>query len=121
MPVRPFWFTDTVALAANGSGTARFAVAAGEVARFKKLHYTSTSTFNVTTIRDDAGQRYTNASADDPLTSALLRNTANAYNTVYEFDPPITVEGPGGLNIELTDTSGAANTVRLVVAGEKET
>ena len=120
MAIRPFWFTDSVTLSALGSSTARMPVAAGEKARFRKMYYTSTGAFNITTIRDDSGQRYTNASADDPLASTLLRNTANANNTVYEFEPPLELEGPNGLSFELTDTSGASNTVRIVVTGEKE-
>lgn len=121
MALRPFLFTDTVALAASGSGTARLAVSAGEKGRFRTLRFVSTGAFNVTTIRDDSGQRYTNASADDPITSTLLQNAANSNLSIDGFDLNLELEGPNALNFELTDTSAAANTVRIVAVGEKET
>lgn len=121
MPIRPFLFTDTVVLTANGSGTARMPISAGEKARFRALRFVATGAFNLLTIRDDSGQRYSNSSADDPIPSTLLQDARNAFRSIDGFKPDLELEGPTGLNFELTDTSAAGNTVRIVAEGEKET
>ena len=121
MPIRPFLFTDTVALAANGQGTILFAVSAGETARISDLGFVSTGAFNVRTIRDATGQRYTDASADNPIASTMLTNLNNANNGFGKLPIDLEVEGPTDIAIELTDTSGSANTVRFLAMGSKDT
>jgi hypothetical protein len=120
MAVYPFWWTDTLSLSPSGSGNVRLEVAAGEKARFKELFYVSSGSFNVIDIFDATGKRYSNASSSDPITSTMLRSTANTNNTASRFEPPLELDGPNALVISVTDTSGAANTVRVLVTGEKE-
>ena len=94
MPIRPFLFTDTVALGANGQGTILFRVSAGETARIGDLGFVSTGAFDLRTIRDATGQRYTDASSDNPITSTMLRNLNNANNGLGKLDIDLEVEGP---------------------------
>lgn len=119
--IRPFWFTDTVILSASSTGTAQLPISAGEKARIRKLLFVATGAFSLTSLRDASGQPFSNCSADNPITSTLLGNAANGYNTVIDLDPAIEIEGPNSLDIGLLDTSAATNTVRFVGVGEKET
>lgn len=120
MAVRPFWFCDTVELLAGGSGTAVFRVSAGETARFKKLRYSSTGTFRLTSIRDSTAKQYSDTSISDPIVSDVLARGQVDGNPLDEFSPPIELKGDINLLFDLQDTSGSANTVRLYIIGEKE-
>ena len=119
--IRPFLFTDTIALAASGTGTAQLPVSAGEKARIRKLYFVATGAFSLTSLRDASGQPFSNCSTDNPITSTLLGNAVNGFNTVIDFEPALEIEGPNELNLSLLDTSAASNTVRIVGVGEKET
>lgn len=119
--IRPFWYTDTIALGASGTGTAQLSVSAGEKARIRKLLFVATGAFSLTSLRDVSGQPYSNCNADNPITSTLLGNSANSNNTVIEFEPALEIDGPGTLDLSLLDTSASSNTVRIVGVGEKET
>jgi len=121
MTIRPFWFTDTIALSGSGTGTARITVSAGEKVKLRKLRFVATGAFSLTGMRDDSGQPFTNANVTDPITSTLLANAANGYNVIQEFNPPLELTGPNAINFDLLDTSAASNTVRIAIEGEKET
>lgn len=121
MPTRPFLFTDTIALAASGSGTLLLPVSAGEVARFRRMQFIATAAFEVRGIRDQSNQPFSNASATDPLPNTLVNDSAADFSGIAMFNPPLEVQGPGNLNIDVTDTSAAPNTIRVAIEGEKET
>lgn len=121
MAIRPFWFTDTVALGANSTGVAQISVSAGETIRLRRMQAVSTSTFNIQGLRDASGLPYSNASSGDPIPNTLLNDAAADSSGISKFEPPLEIVGPNTLNIDLLDTSGAANTVRIAFEGEKET
>lgn len=120
MALRPFIFTDTVVLTASATATVRLPVSNGEKGFYGKLYFVSTGAFNVTGLRSDNSISYSDASAENPLTSTTLQNAANANRSLEGFDLKLDLEGPNALNIDITDTSGSGNTVRISVVGEKE-
>jgi len=121
MPIQPFWYTDTFALAASGSGVLQLPVSAGEIGRFRRLQFISTAAFEIRGIRDQSNKQFSAASSTDPIPNTMLRDAASDLSGAYEFNPPLEIVGPGQLNIDITDTSAAPNTVRVVIEGEKET
>jgi len=121
MGVRPFWFTDTISVAANGSTTAVIPISEGETMRLRRVQFISTSTFNITGLKDASGNPFSNASASDPIPSTTLNNAATNFSGISNFNPPLEIKGPGSLNFDILDTSGSTNTVRVVIEGEKET
>lgn len=121
MPLRPFWFTDTITLAANASGSLNLPVSAGEKARFKRAQFIATGVFQINDIRDSSGQRYSNASTNDPIPSTALNDAATDFSGISRFEPPLELEGPLQLLFDILDTSAAPNTVRVIVEAEKET
>ncbi len=121
MPTRPFWFTDTIALGANAAGDAILEVSSGEIGRIRRLIFTSSGAFSITGLKDATGLAYSNARVSDPIPSTTLVIDQPDLAGVQHFDPPLDLEGPNQLTVTLLDTSGSANTVRVIAEGEKET
>ena len=120
MALRPFWFTQTLSLGANASQQARFPVASGETGRFKRIVFAASGAFSITRIEDETGLAYSDASVSNPIPSTALIDAATDDAGIQHLDPPAEIEGPGALLLTILDTSGAANTVRLILEGEKE-
>ena len=121
MPIRPFWFVARAVLTANASGTLKIPAGAGEKIILDRAFFDQTGTFSITAIRDDSGLAYSNASPTVPITSALILNDPLEVSAIQYFRPPLAIEGPNGLNIDIIDTSGAGNTVRVTLEGSKDT
>lgn len=100
----------SVSLSANGTGTITFKVPSGKRWVIRKLTWTSTGTYDITDIRDTGTGTHYN-SGDIP--SGALRNFTS--DDILLFEPPIELTGPTNLVFDLTDTSGASNTVELVI------
>jgi len=121
MAIKPYWFSDTLVLGAGGTGTLQFRVGAGETARFRKLRYASSGAFQIIGIRDSTSRQYSDASTSDPIVNTVLGLGQVDGNALQEFNPPLDVVGDLSLLVDVLDTSGASNTVRLYFEGEKET
>lgn len=121
MATRPFWFTATIALGASASADAILTVSSGETGRLKRLVFQSSGAFSITGLKDATGLAYSDARASDPIPSTALVIDQPDLAGVQHFDPPLELEGPNQLTITLLDTSAAANTVRVIAEGEKET
>ena len=117
---RPYLLTDSVALSANGSGELTFRVGANEHFEGHKIAFVKTSTFSITTIKNDSGLPFTNADTDDPITSTLLPTTITDQNNPIEFDAVLVIEKNDALTIQVLDTSGSSNTLRAVIYGTIE-
>ena len=121
MAIRPFWFTDTIALGANATADAILPVSSGEIGRIKRLVFSASGAFSITGLKDSTGLAYSNARVSDPIPSTALVDAAIDLAGIQEFEPPLELEGPNQLTITILDTSGSANTVRVIAEGEKET
>lgn len=121
MPERPFWFIDRVILAANSAGTLQFQISAGEEFYGKKLWLVSTAAFSIEDIRDNAGQRYSNCSAAEPILSTMLDIPQTVGQGLLWFGVELHIEPSGIVYFDLLDTSGAPNTVTAVLVGRKVT
>lgn len=116
----PYTLTLQIALAASSTGTLSYNVPQNESLELNDMRFISTSTFNVTDIRDSSGKHYTNASAAQPILSSMLQSAANANLSVKDFQEPLLIDGGKTFYIDLIDTSAAPNTVRLVFTGKRE-
>ncbi len=121
MPIRPFLYAGTVTLVASSTGSIRFEVGSGEKGRFRRFQFKATAAFSIVGLRDSSGQAYSNASSSTPITSTILKTGVTDTEQVQFLSPPLELEGPLALIVDLLDTSGAGNTVRCVIEGEKET
>lgn len=121
MPERPFHFVDKVILAANSTGSLSFAVSAGEQFYGKRLWIVSTAAFSIQDIRDNAGRRYSNCSAAEPILSTMLDIPQTVGQGMLWFGVELHIEPSGIVYFDLLDTSGAPNTVTAVIVGRKVT
>lgn len=120
MALTPFIYSDQIALGAGGSGTLQINIGGGEKARMQRFYVTSTAGFNITAIRTSTSTPYGDMSPSSPLPSSML-NVAGGLNGVGEtLDPPLEIDGPLTLNIDVVDTSGAANTVTIAFQASRE-
>lgn len=121
MPERPFWLSDVVVLAANSAGTLIYQVSAAEEFFGKKIWIVSTAAFSIEDIRDNAGMRYSNCSASEPILSTMLDKPQVTGEGLLWFGVELHMMPSGILYIDLKDTSGAPNTVSAVIVGRKVT
>ena len=105
------------ALTAAGTGSLSYTVPANEKLELHQLFVVSTGAFEVTDIRDSSGKHYTNASLAFGIPSSLLSRATNNYNVFMNFPVPILLDGALIIYIDLFDTSGAGNTVGLLLPG----
>ena len=117
---RPYILTDSVALSASADGEARLSVGANERFEGHKLLILSTGNFEVRGMKNDSGLPYTNADSGDPLTQAMFPDDFDAGDAPFELDAPLIIEKSDALTVQLTDTSAATNTVRVVLYGTME-
>lgn len=117
---RPYILTDSVALGASGDGETVLRVGANERFEGHKLLILSTGNFEVRAIKNDSGLPFTNADTGDPLTQAMFPDDYDAGDQPLELDSPLIIEKNDALTLQLTDTSAASNTVRVVLYGTIE-
>lgn len=115
----PYLLVLPVVLTSGGTGTGQYTVPANEMLELNQLFIASTGVFSITDIRDSSGQHYTNAAPSQPIPSTLLSAAGNGYNVFKDFPAPIIVQGGKIISIDLIDTSGAGNTVRLFLPGKR--
>lgn len=121
MATFPFFLQFQYVLTANGTGTVQYPVPPNEKLELSELRFVSTGAFSVTDIRDSTGKHFTNASSAVPILSTLLQNAQNGYISAKDFDVPLEVGGNVTFYMDLKDTSGAGNTVNLLLTGVKTT
>lgn len=117
----PYFITDTQVLGAGATGTWAFSVPVNESYDIYDLRFSSTGIFDIRDIRDSAGVHYTNASSVDPLPSVQLQNGASPNIGFQRFPETLHLAGGTSLQVDLFDTSGAGNTVRLTFLAVRHT
>ena len=109
MPVKIRVGEKTVS--ANGTDTVSIDIPTGTTFKFKEVHFKSDGTFKITKIYDEA--------TNDQYLSGTLYSDMLKDRNANAFDLPENIElkGPTKLNIEVTDTSGASNTIVFALFG----
>lgn len=110
----PFLLYLDSAVTANGTATLSYSVPPAENLYIAEIYLASTGAFGITNIRNSNGRVYTNASTSKYITSTLLaigNTNVQRYNILAL---PLLIEGSEQLIVDLFDTSGSTNTVRLL-------
>ena len=114
----PFFLRGQVVIAAGlGTGTFSYPVAALQTLHLNTLQYTSTGLFGLYGVRNTNGRLYTNASQATPILSAWLAQGASPNIGLLNFPFELVIVGSDAIIIDIIDTSGAANTINLLLAG----
>lgn len=112
-------YLDIVQLSAvlgiGGTASPSYTVPSNERLIIRECRILSTGTFNITAIRDSGSRFYSNVSVAVPLPSTYFQHvdSPNIGNT--DITPPIEVEGGATITFDIIDTSGAANTVKIML------
>jgi hypothetical protein len=109
----PFLLQLQLVLTSNASGSLQYTVPNTEAITIKGLIHKSTAGFNITDIRDTSGRHYTNAGSSTPIPNTVIASGANNNNAIKDLGGDIILPGGTGLTIDVTDTSGAGNTIQL--------
>ena len=116
----PFTIPLSVVLTSNALGTVQYPVPPNQRLLVKKLWATSTGIFQVNDMRTSTNYRITVASASVPIPSTHLQIAGSANFGINEFNPPWSIGGTVILYIDVQDTSGAGNTIRITLQGEMQ-
>lgn len=111
----PFLVVLEVDLTINGTGSVSYSVTTQEELEIMEVFVQSTGVFDVTDIRTSDGQHYTNASSVTPIPGAFFPDVDNDYNAKPALPVPIHLSGGGVVYFDLLDTSGALNTVTMLL------
>lgn len=114
----PYFLKLQVVIAAGGGvGTASYYVPNLQTLHLRTLQYQSTGAFSIYNIRNTNGRLYTNASQASGILSTWLQNAASPNIGLLALPEEILIAGSDGISIDVIDTSGAANTVNLLLTG----
>jgi len=116
MATFPFWDVLTQVLAGGGAATLQVNVPDGETRDIDAIRIISTGAFSIVGIRDSRGRTYSDAASGNPALDTFFANATDQFNGYLKFPIPIHLEGNISWMIDVLDTSGAANTVRVVTS-----
>ena len=117
---RPYFLTDTLALAGSASGEIVLRVGSNERFEGHSVMIQRTGNFDITAIKNDSGLPFTNADTGDPLNQSMFPDDVLDHDDFEKLDAPLIIEKSDALTISVTDTSTASNTLRCVVKGTME-
>jgi len=119
---RPYFLVGRASISASSTGTIQWTTGSTEevVVNKIRIHATSNS-FDITSITNQGGIPFTNATSSTPLDGNLL--TAATKNSYYEIDLPTEWQLPPDttINFAITDTSGSTNEIFIVGIGKRRT
>jgi hypothetical protein len=115
MPDKSFLIVLSHDFVGNDTFTLKHVVARNERLRITGIFMDGTGIFNVIDLSDDSGTNYANCNASNPIPSTFFQDPDSRLDRVKEFIPPIEIAGGDSFNVGITDTSGAANTVRVLL------
>lgn len=121
MPKRVSYLASAVkVLGALGQDTLQYSPGPTETFYIKEWRFISTGTFNIIDVRNSEQFKYTQCSVTNPILSTMVQNPTNAFLAFKEFDPPLMIEPSQTFSVDVVDTSGAGNTVRVLLIGYKD-
>lgn len=121
MPAYPYILELNSVVGSNSSATLTYPMPNNETLQLMDIGFVATGAFSITDIRDSTGKHYTNASPSNPILSTQIQDTRNAFLSLKQFVIPIVLDGGKTFYVDVLDTSGAQNTIRLIFNGTRET
>lgn len=117
----PFLIVMQEALAANATGTLSYQVATNEEFTIKEWRQVSTGSFNIRRIYDSRGFNYSNATANEAISQAFMADAADQNNGLKTPPLDLVITGGSTIYFDVIDTSGAPNTVTIVLSSIRKT
>lgn len=120
MANRPFLATAQVVLTAGNAGIASYRVSEGQKFTVKRLLQQATGAANITGIILNNGDTLTNASPSLGIPLEAICDVASDNNVPADLPDPLVLVGGSQINFNLLDTSGAGNTIKIMMWGYLE-
>lgn len=117
----PYLLVLPIVLTASATGTVQYPMPTNETLKIKEIRFVSTGAFSITDIRNSSGNHFTNASPSAPILSTALQDARNNFDSIEKFMADIVLDGGKTFYIDVIDTSGAGNTIRLYLNCTRET
>lgn len=117
----PFLIPLQTTLTANGRASLSYQVPNNEEIEIRDMLISSTGAFDLISINQSGGLFFSNASEGVPIKSTHLQNAANQNNHISPFPIPLVVKAGNSIEFALKDTSGAGNTVNLLLSVVRKT
>jgi hypothetical protein len=121
MPDFPYIPVLKVVLAASGAGVCSLAIPQNENHDYRQIRVTSTGAFVITDISTGQSNHFTNANSGTPIPYHVFQDPLSPNIGIISLDVPLHIDGGQTLNIYVTDTSGAGNTINFVLVGVRHT
>lgn len=121
MAIFPFFALLTEVIALNSTGTLQYQVAVNEEFTVSEIRQGSTGTFRITAIRDSRGNQYANFDSSDYAIGTLFSDVDDANNGIQKLPVPLVIPGGTTLYFDVRDGSGAENTIRIYLVGQRKT
>lgn len=114
---RPYTFPRQVILTANNSGNIIIINSLSLTFRAHRWIWKSTGIFNLVDISINNSTHLTDASVSNPINSAFLQQQASPNFNWDRFEIELIVNPQETLQFAVVDTSGAGNTVQVILVG----
>lgn len=111
----------SVVLLANAEGALNYFVDDKENLEINGIYQKSTGAFDIVSISGGGGRQYSNAKGGDTLDGNFIQDVEETKIGFSKFPEPIIL--PGGVKFEIIvkDTSGAGNTVEMMLVAKRVT
>lgn len=113
----PFLIPLTVVLTASATGVMTYPVSTNEKLNIHEIRQKSTGAFNITGITDSRGRSYTSATPSVAVDSDFIADNPSPNIALFKLPIPLFVDGSMSINIQVQDTSGAGNTIEILLVG----
>lgn len=114
------FITNRVVLGAAGRGTITLQAGEGDTFKFRYMAFQATGAFSLMRIRSSSGKEYLSDQNGNGIPSVLFARTEFNIQEFGKLMPEVEITPAELLYIEVLDTSGAGNTVTVVLTGERE-
>lgn len=119
MPDITFLIRMQVILLANAEGALEYFVNDGEQLEIYSIYQKSTGAFDIIDFKTGGSTQQSNASAGDPLDNEFIQDVQSPNIAFSQFVQPIIVRGGTKVSLRVKDTSGAGNTVEMMLQARR--
>lgn len=118
MTTIPYLVTIPISVSSNQIGNGSFNVPQNWKLELRSMYAQSTGAFDITNITSNDGTQYSNATQSTPLDGSFFDPTnVNQGDSPSLLPTLLELEGGSSIQVQIKDTSGSTNTVKVMFSG----